>query len=777
MIGEKILNYEIEKVIGEGGMGIVYLGKNVKINQHVAIKMLTSTNVKKDDFKARFQKEATTLAALDHSNIVKLNNYIENEKGLFLIMEYVEGVRLDDYIRTISATSLEDEVVKVFDEILKAFAYAHECGIVHRDIKPSNILITSDGNVKILDFGIAKLVNESDDRKLTKTGVKLGTLTYMSPEQVKGISVDKRSDIYSLGVLMHHLLTKKTPYDENTMTDYDITQNIVNKKLPRVKAENKEISRKFQHIIDKATAKEPKLRFQSCEDFRIALTPKKKEIGESSPKSSRKKIIILSSVALVLLLVGAFLVNRHLTHKEYAKEYNEGVAFLKDAQYEDAKESFEKAQELIETDSVKTKIEAVRLMVSGLNDYYSANYEDAFFTFEKAEKLNSADANYYLGELTCNGMGTEQDYEAGKEYTDQAIELGYEMAYWRLGYYYNYGVGGVDKDEEKANEYYLKSLEPIKRLADLGDPEAQGNLASMYDNGTGIAQNEDLAFSWYLKAAKNDYAFMQTQLAFFYMNEGEKQDYGEAHKWLKKSADAGDARGQYYLGYLYQSGEIGKANYNKAKEWYEKSADQGNASAIYGLGVLYYLGKGDIIEDDEKARELFEKAAAKGHPESLKKLGDIYFNGYGLTKDVNEALSYYKKAIDNGSVDAMKKMGGIYRSGDEVDIDIDQAIAYYTLATLEGNTDAIYTMADIFYNKETDEGYKEAVNLYKILAKLPDCYENASAKNMLGVMYYSGLGVEKDEHEAIKWLQLAADEGHTKAAENLEYIRLNPNQQ
>jgi serine/threonine protein kinase len=271
MIGKEILNYQIESLIGEGGMGTVYMGVNKNIGQKVAIKSLASQFVHHSEIVERFRKEASMLAKLDHPNIVKLLNFYEGDNGLYLIMEYVEGNTLDEYIENISGPISEQKTIDIFSKILDAFEFAHNQGIVHRDIKPSNIIITNSQEVKVFDFGIAKIIDEPESQKLTKTGAKMGTAAYMSPEQVRQGRVDKLSDIYTLGVVLHQMLTGKSPYGFDELSEFDISAKIVYELLPRANSIYPHVSKRMQDIIDKATIKEPSARFSSCNEFKQTL--------------------------------------------------------------------------------------------------------------------------------------------------------------------------------------------------------------------------------------------------------------------------------------------------------------------------------------------------------------------------------------------------------------------------------------------------------------------------------------------------------------------------
>lgn len=267
MLGKQIAHYRIEKLLGEGGMGSVYLAKDLKNNRLVAIKSLFSHLALQPTVLERFRHEASTMAGLHHLNVVQLHDFIDND-GLYLVMEYVEGEELSDYI--IRKPIAWEQAVEMFLQILDAVSYAHRRGIIHRDLKPSNIMISKTGVVKVLDFGVAKLIDETSPT-LTRTGAKIGTVLYMSPEQIKGQPVDIRADIYSLGVTFFQMLTGESPYNLEQQNEFDISLCIVNNPLPRIQLTNNQLPEALQEIIDKATAKNPSDRYQSCYELAEAL--------------------------------------------------------------------------------------------------------------------------------------------------------------------------------------------------------------------------------------------------------------------------------------------------------------------------------------------------------------------------------------------------------------------------------------------------------------------------------------------------------------------------
>lgn len=278
MIGKEILNYRITGIIGQGGMGTVYLGVNKFIQeQKVAIKVINH-DMLNDFTRQRLEEEAHRLASLNHPNIVHLVNFHKDEKGsVYLIMEYAEGVSIEKYLREVNGLVVEERICSLFEPILDGIGCAHKHKnskgendpIIHCDIKPANIVITPDKEpkIKILDFGIAQILSEQDEQ----ARLVMGTPSYMSPEQVRGEHLDARSDIYSLGVLLHQMLTGNAPYDTTTLTEQQINQKVVEEPLPRMATYYKYVSDKVQKIVDKATAKNPDDRYQTCEEFKKAL--------------------------------------------------------------------------------------------------------------------------------------------------------------------------------------------------------------------------------------------------------------------------------------------------------------------------------------------------------------------------------------------------------------------------------------------------------------------------------------------------------------------------
>lgn len=261
-IGKKLDGrYEITELIGVGGMAEVYKGIDVIDNKTVAIKILKKEYAENEEFLRRFRNESKAIAVLSHPNIVRIYDVGFSEKIQYIVMEYIDGITLKEYIEEEKVLTWKDTVHFVI-QILRALQHAHDKGIVHRDIKPQNIMMFTDGTIKVMDFGIAKFARE--DGK-TATDQAIGSVHYISPEQASGSVTDAKSDIYSVGAMMYEMLTGRKPFDSDNpvaiavMHMHDIPE--------RPRAINLDIPDGLEEIVLRAMEKAPEDRYQSTADM------------------------------------------------------------------------------------------------------------------------------------------------------------------------------------------------------------------------------------------------------------------------------------------------------------------------------------------------------------------------------------------------------------------------------------------------------------------------------------------------------------------------------
>lgn len=282
-----ISHYRIIYKIGVGGMGKVYLADDLKLGRRVALKILTPNLTENPEMLQRFEREARAASALNHPNILTIYEIGEAEGQHYIATEFIDGESLRDVI-TRGPLALV-EVLDLAIQIASALAEAHEVGIVHRDIKPENIMVRKDGLLKVLDFGLAKLLNQEHEleeeavtRAFLKTtpGVVMGTTPYMSPEQTRGHEVDERTDIWSLGVVIHQLITGHLPFAGTTKSD--IIASILKTDAPPLVRQDEMIPKELEHIVSKALRKKREDRYQHVKDLLIDLKDCKQELKFSS---------------------------------------------------------------------------------------------------------------------------------------------------------------------------------------------------------------------------------------------------------------------------------------------------------------------------------------------------------------------------------------------------------------------------------------------------------------------------------------------------------------
>jgi len=326
MIGKTISHYKIIEKIGEGGMGVVYRALDTKLDRLVALKFLPPHLKKNENDKARFYQEAKAAAALNHPNVCTIHEIHDEGENPFIVMEYIEGKTLHNIIEEHREAPMPlSDVIDIAVQIAEALKSAHSKGIVHRDIKSENIMVTETGQVKVMDFGLARLRGVT---KLAETSSTVGTLAYMSPEQIQGQEVDARSDIFSFGVVLYEMLTGHLPFGG----EYEsaLMYSILNEEPEPVQKYRSDISSELLHIINRALEKVPGERYQSIDDMLIDLKRLKRDMGKGSSdspgkmpaiekpgaaKKPRSRLWIGVTAAVVLVIVGLWFIGQQLFQK------------------------------------------------------------------------------------------------------------------------------------------------------------------------------------------------------------------------------------------------------------------------------------------------------------------------------------------------------------------------------------------------------------------------------------------------------------------------------
>ncbi|MBN1567262.1 MAG: serine/threonine protein kinase [Acidobacteria bacterium] len=265
MIGTVIGNYRIVRELGQGGMGAVYEGIDVMVERPVAVKMLRAEIARNPEVIERFRVEAVTLARLNHPCIATLYSFFREGENYYMVMEFVRGDTLENMIRR-SGRLAPEYTAEILAQTLDGMAHAHSMGVLHRDIKPANIMITTEGRVKVTDFGIARVLGSS---RMTRDGRIIGTLEYLAPERIRGEEADIRSDLYSVGVVMYEAISGRLPFTADT--DYDLMQAHLNQPPPSLLSQGLQCPGWVHTVLSRALAKSRDERFQSAEEFRDTL--------------------------------------------------------------------------------------------------------------------------------------------------------------------------------------------------------------------------------------------------------------------------------------------------------------------------------------------------------------------------------------------------------------------------------------------------------------------------------------------------------------------------
>jgi len=288
MIGKIVGSYKITEKIGEGGMGSVFKGIDTMLEREVAIKMLRPDFTRDAEIAERFRAEAVTLAKLNHPNIATLHNFFRHEEDYFMVMEFVRGETLESLIKKHGALSPE-RAIFLFGLALEGIGHAHTMGIIHRDIKPANMMFTEKGSLKVMDFGIARVLGTT---RMTRQGTIIGTVDYMAPEQIKGQDSDSRTDIYSLGILLYEMVTGRVPFESDS--EYGLMMAQINEAPQPPRSIVPQIPLHLEQAIMRALAKNPDARFQTVGEFRMAL-----ESSNVIPTAARENRAMTAPTAVI----------------------------------------------------------------------------------------------------------------------------------------------------------------------------------------------------------------------------------------------------------------------------------------------------------------------------------------------------------------------------------------------------------------------------------------------------------------------------------------------
>ena len=648
---KKIGQYEIGELLGEGGIGQVHAAFDSVLQRNVAMKSLRPELLSDTNFVDRFRAEATSLARLNHPNITTLYSLIPDGKNLYMVMELVRGHTVDDILKQRNAPLDVRESLAIIAQAADGLGYAHSMGVIHRDIKPSNLMISENGVLKIVDFGIARV---RGSQRLTRSGSIVGTLAYMAPEQLRGEEGDESCDLYSLAIVLYEMLSGAPPF--SATSEYDLMQAQINKRPDRLIPRVPGLDSQVETALLKALSKKPAQRFPSTRAFSDALGATTLRID--APKILHNDTRLLEPPALSAQ-----------TALPPPSRWRSLMAMLPPG----ISEAPLRAWNTLPPDMRAVVAGGggalvVALGIVGFLFFPSSSHQPPTVVAVQPAVVPPAVA-------PPAAVKTPAPVLVPPKSPSPSAPSKVPPA-----------VGGPGPPAAPG------PLAELIAAADRGDPAAQNALGVKYALGEdGLPRDDTKAVEWYQKSARQGYAKAETNLGdmYYFGRGGLDKSYQEALSWYLKAAQQEFPDAQYRLGYMYEKGLGTDKDVPGAVKYYRSAANSGYAEAENLLGILCATGTDGVTQDDKEAVSWYQKAADQGFAKAQKNLGDMYFFGRGVDRDYKQAITWYTKAADQQFADAQFRLGYMFEKGLGMDAPNAQAaMEQYQKAARNGSVEA-----------------------------------------------------------------------------------------
>ena len=615
--------YELQDMIGSGGFAEVYKARDLRLKRDLAVKVLRPDLGLSPDLLQRFRREAETIAALRHPNIVPVYDVGEAEGLAYIIMPMVKGESLRAILDRDGAMPIA-EVRRILREAASGLADAHDAGVVHRDLKPENIMLEGkDKRVLLMDFGIAKIVgavtgDEADPAEaLTTTGIIIGTPQYMSPEQACGDkTIDARTDQYSLAVVGYRMLSGVLPF-EGESTRAVLYKQLVADASP-ITEKVPDLPAPFANAIQRAMAKEPAERFESMREFGAMLDADTTmaPLPAAGKAASRKT----SPLAVVLLLVVVGLAGLIW----YSMRTEAGLA-----------------------------TDAAAISATDASALPPAPVASGVMAPPAPGPVAPAITAPTTAPTVKGGKGA-----AVPPGTPGPIAKGAKGA--KPG---PIGPGSAPATSVAAPSCgraadagdWAAAAAACAKEAEAGNATSQRILGTMYDKGTGVTQDPAQAVSWYRRAAATDVEAKYLLSKMVDVGRGTPRSDAEATVLLCEAAAGGLLKAQQTLAFRLETGAGVKKNEAEAVLWYRRAAERGDGGSMEKLADFLAKGRG-TPKNETEALDWYQKAAEKGSGEAAWQAAQMYFKGRGTAKDEAQGMEWLKKAVDKNQPDAIKEL-------------------------------------------------------------------------------------------------------------------------
>lgn len=671
LCGKTIGGFEILRELGRGSMGVVYKAREIALDRFVAFKVVASGIADDQSRLARFEREARTAARLNHPNVVTIHSIGRHEDLHFITMEYVRGLELSEQIR-IQSRIVVREALQIAAQIAGALAAAHALKVIHRDIKPHNIMLDPSDRVKVMDFGIAKVFDDSTI-VLTDDGHVYGTAAYMSREQCLGMDIDGRSDIYSLGVVLYEMLAGRLPFTGKTPAE--VIQKILNETPPPIQELNALVPDGVVTVLKKCLAKDVSERFATADELEFhlksllaledaqhaesqvldAAPTERLDVPQETPRWARLDRVwglarrvprpwalgLASSFAVMVLGFAA-------THRTAESEESPpGIAVP--AEVSEGGVSGENSAAFRETNLAREDLADAR------ED--SADAREAAGLIEPLEAdTDPAERRRAVG--LYSGVDGEVDSQTAAAIFATQAERGDPLAKMWVAWMRYWGRCGFPKDSDLAQTLAAEAISEVDASAGGEDSDADFLYGSALDLGLGVEPNSR-----------------------------------DALQWIRSAADAGFSVAQNYLGWMILEGRGIQSDEPEALRWFIRAAKQGDTGAMHNAGWMVLKGQG-AGEDPAEAMKWFRKGAKKGDGRCMSALGWMHEKGFGVQPDERKAARWYRKAAEAGDPQAMYLLGLGAEEGESASEDADSAAEWLLEAARLGHEGARTELGD-----------------------------------------------------------------------------------
>jgi len=620
IIGKIVSHYKIIERIGQGGMGVVYKAEDIRLNRVVALKFLPEGTVTNDAFK-RFEVEARAISSLNHKNIATIYDLEVVEGRQFIVLEYLPGGTLKEKIRRQGKLEI-DEIILIAQQIADGLSYAHSKNLTHRDIKPENIMFAEDGTVKITDFGLSKIKSIGEQ---TTSGLIVGTISYISPEQVQGASVDHRTDIWSLGIVLYEMLTGRLPFQGDLQPA--LIYSILTKEPTPINELREDTPEFLQNIISNCLQKNPDKRFQSAVEISVSLRHHEVKKSESRMPKFLNQYWWVASIIGVLLLIYLFFP----PHQEKEEIPSVAILYLKNL----GPETDESLSYGITQDLIVDLARAGLIHVAPMNDILQ--FKDTHMSLEEIAKRLKVST-------IVEGSILRQDDIF--KISAQLFDTRSKRALW------------TERAQLKTNE--IATLQSDMAIAIMNALQISSTEQTKKEISAKPTENPE-AYEYYLNAK------------FKFENKKNRDDVLRAEEMYKKAilldptllyARIGLAEVYSFNGEYIKSRDVYLEALNIAREQNKRSIE---ATCLRGLGLIHW-NQGEYARALEKYKQSLlivrELGDRFNEARILNNIGLVYWNQYIYEK----ALEYYNESLHlreelsdiQGQAQTLGNMGLVY---------------------------------------------------------------------------------------------------------------------